>query len=207
MNEERIELLQRVRSIANEEGISEITLEKLRQNDKIPQDILKKYYSREKDLVKDILTEERKKFEEIFVDHDFEGYYDAIDILFTVSKEMAGKFYHLSPSVTNEWKDIHPDIYQDHIDKRVDFIYMKINVNIQKGIISGLYRNDVSTELVARRYISRLLDLHDPDNFPPEEFSFVQLFTQMFESFIKSIATEKGLEYYEKKKKSFKLLS
>ena len=84
---------------------------------------------------------------------------------------------------------------------------MKINVNIQKGIISGLYRNDVSTELVARRYISRLLDLHDPDNFPPEEFSFVQLFTQMFESFIKSIATEKGLEYYEKKKKSFKLLS
>jgi hypothetical protein len=207
MNEERIELLQRIRNIANEKGIGEITLEKLYQNDKIPQDILKKYYTREKDLVEDILTDERQKFEEIFIDHDFDGYYDAIDILFTVSKEMAGKFYHLSPSVTNEWKDVYPDIYQDHIDKRVDFIYMKINVNIQKGIISGLYRNDVSTELVARRYISRLLDLHDPDNFPPEEFSFIQLFTQMFESFIKSIATEKGLEYYEKKKKSFKLLS
>ncbi len=207
MNEERIELLQRIRSIANEKGISEITLEKLRQNDKIPKGVLGKYYTREGDLVKDILAEERKKFEDIFIDHDFEGYYDAIDILFTVSKEMAGKFYHLSPSVTNEWKDVYPKIYQDHIDKRVDFIYMKINVNIQKGIISGLYRNDVSTELVARRYISRLLDLHNPDNFPPEEFSFVQLFTQMFESFIKSIATEKGLEYYEKKKKSFKLLS
>ena len=204
MNEDRIKLLQTIRNIANERGIAEITLEKLHKLNEIPQDILSKYYSKDEDLVTDILAEERKKFEIIFVDHDFEGYYDAIDILFTVSKEMAGKFYSLSPSVTHQWKDVYPEVYQDHIQKRIDFIYMKINVNIQKGITSGLYRNDVSTELVARRYISRLLDLHDPDNFPPEDFSFTQLFVQMFESFVKSIATEEGLVHYEKKKKSAK---
>ncbi len=207
MNEEQKELLQLIRNIANEKGVKEITLDKLYKNEKIPQDILKKYYTEDKNLVKDILTEERKKFEVIFIDHDFEGYYDAIDILFTVSRDMAGKFYHLSPSVTYEWKDIYPEIYQEHIEKRIDFIYEKINVNIQKGIISGLYRNDISTELVARRYISRLIDLHDPDNFPPEEFSFKKLFEQMFESFVKSIATEKGLEHFEKKKKSLGFLS
>ena len=207
MNEEQKELLQLIRNIANEKGIKEITLDKLYKNEKISQDILKKYYTSDEDLVRDILTEERKKFEEIFIDHDFEGYYDAIDILFTVSRDMAGKFYHLSPSVTYEWKDVYPEVYQEHIEKRIDFIYEKINVNIQKGIISGLYRNDISTELVARRYISRLIDLHDPDNFPPEEFSFKKLFEQMFESFVKSIATEKGLEHFEKKKKSLGFLS
>jgi hypothetical protein len=207
MNEEQKELLQLIRNIANEKGVKEITLDKLYKNEKIPQDILKKYYTEDKNLVKDILTEERKKFEVIFIDHDFEGYYDAIDILFTVSRDMAGKFYHLSPSVTYEWKDVYPEVYQEHIEKRIDFIYEKINVNIQKGIISGLYRNDISTELVARRYISRLIDLHDPDNFPPEEFSFKKLFEQMFESFVKSIATEKGLEHFEKKKKSLGFLS
>ncbi len=204
MNEDRIKLLQTIRNIANEKGIAEITLEKLHKLNEIPQDILSKYYSKDEDLVTDILAEERKKFEIIFIDHDFEGYYDAIDILFTVSKEMAGKFFSLSPSVTHQWKDVYPEVYQDHIQKRIDFIYMKINVNLQKGITSGLYRNDVSTELVARRYISRLLDLHDPDNFPPEDFSFIKLFEQMFDSFVKSIATEKGLVHYEKKKKSAK---
>jgi len=204
MNEDRIELLQTIRNIANEKGIAEITLEKLHNINEIPQDILSKYYLKDEDLVTDILAEERKKFEVIFIDHDFEGYYDAIDILFTVSKEMAGKFFSLSPSVTHQWKDVYPEVYQDHIQKRIDFIYMKINVNLQKGITSGLYRNDVSTELVARRYISRLLDLHDPDNFPPEDFSFIQLFEQMFDSFVKSIATEEGLTHYEKKKKSIK---
>lgn len=204
MKDEKLKLLQSIRDIANEKGVAEITLQKLHENKAIPADLLSMYYKEDADLVRDILTEERNKFEEIFIDHDFEGYYDAIDILFTVSKEMAGKFFSLSPSVTYQWKEIYPEIYQDHIQKRIDFIYMKINVNIQKGIISGFYRNDVSTELVARRYISRLLDLHDPDNFPPEEFSFRKLFDQMFESFVKSIATEEGLAHYEKKKKSAK---
>ena len=204
MKDEKLKLLQSIRDIANEKGVAEITLQKLYENKALPADLLSKYYKDDTELVRDILTEERNKFEEIFIDHDFEGYYDAIDILFTVSKEMAGKFFSLSPSVTYQWKEIYPEIYQDHIQKRIDFIYMKINVNIQKGIISGFYRNDVSTELVARRYISRLLDLHDPDNFPPEEFSFRKLFDQMFESFVKSIATEEGLAHYEKKKKSAK---
>lgn len=204
MNDERLTLLQTIRDIANKIGVGEISLEKLRRNKVIPNDLLNKYYSKDIDLVTDILTEERKKFEEIFVDHDFDGYYDAIDILFTVSKEMAGKFFSLSPSVTYEWKDVYPEVYQEHIQKRIDFIYMKINVNLQKGIRSGFYRNDVSTELVARRYISRLLDLHDPDNFPPEEFSFQKLFDQMFENFVESIATEEGLAHYKKKKKAAK---
>ena len=204
MNDKKLDLLQTIRDIANEEGVTEISLERLRKKDSIPTDRLDRYYTKDTDLVRDILAEERNKFEEIFVDHDFEGYYDAIDILFTVSKEMAGKFFSLGPSVTYQWKDIYPEIYQDHIQKRIDFIYMKINVNIQKGIMSGFYRNDVSTELVARRYISRLLDLHDPDNFPPEDFSFSQLFEQMFDSFVKSIATEEGLAHYDKKKKSAK---
>ena len=89
MNEDRIKLLQTIRNIANEKGIAEITLEKLHNLSEIPQDILSKYYSQDEDLVTDILAEERKKFEVIFIDHDFEGYYDAIDILFTVSKEIA----------------------------------------------------------------------------------------------------------------------
>lgn len=204
MNEERLKLLQTIRDIANEKGVAEITMEKLHANKAISNDLFDKYYTKDIDLVTDILSEERKKFEEIFVDHDFDGYYDAIDILFTVSKEMAGKFFSLSPSITYQWKDVYPEIYQDHIQKRIDFIYMKINVNLQKGIMSGFYRNDVSTELVARRYISRLLDLHDPNNFPPEEFSFRKLFDQMFESFVKSIATEEGLAHYDKKRKSTK---
>ncbi len=193
-----------VRELANREGIGAVTLQKLRDNPNFSDELLKKYFDNDEELVKCILESERQKFEVIFIDHDFDGYFDAIDILFTVSKEMASKFYNLSPSVTYEYKDLYPDIYADHLKKRIDFIYGKIQVNMQKGIYQGLYRDDVSIELVARRYISRLLDLHDPENFPPKEFSFNTLFLQMFESFVTSIATETGLKYYKEKRRSIK---
>lgn len=201
MDVERNSLLNAIRTIAKDQGIAAISLEKLHANPTISTDLLTSYFKTDEELVTAILEAERKEFEVIFVDHDFEGYYDAIDILFTVSKEMASKFYKLSPSVTYEYKTLFPEIYEKHIEARINFIFWKIQVNLQKGISQGMYRDDVSIELVARRYISRLLDLHDPDNFPPEKFSFVTLFVQMFESFVESIATEKGLAYYHQKKK------
>lgn len=194
-----------IRALANKEGISAISLERLRIHPDFSNDLLDKHFESDEVLVKCILESERYKFEIIFVDHDFEGYYDAIDILFTVSKEMAGKFYNLSPSVTHSYKELYPGIYEDHLKKRVDFIYGKIQVNLQKGIREGLYRDDVSIELVARRYISRLLDLHDPENFPPEDFSFETLFMQMFDSFVTSIATRKGEKHYANKMNKAKL--
>jgi len=198
-------LIDQIRALANEKGIEAITLEKLHENNDFSSNLLSQYFDNNEVLVEYILENERNKFEVIFVDHDFDGYYDAIDILFTVSKEMAGKFYNLSPSVTHNYIKLYPKVYEKHLEKRVDFIFEKIKVNLSKGIQEGLYRDDVSTELVARRYISRLLDLHNPINFPPEEFSFTTLFMQMFDSFVLSIATDKGIKHYNKKRKTIKL--
>lgn len=205
MSEEQKLLLNAIRKLANTKGIEEISFEKLRNNPDFSNAKLDRYYKEEKNLVRDILAEERKMFEVIFDDHNFDGYNDAIDILFTVVKEMSSKFYNLSPSVTVQYKDIYPEVYQQHLDERADFIFRKIQVNLRKGISEGMYRDDVSIELVARRYISRLMDLQNPDNFPPENFSINTMFIQMFESFVESIATEKGLIYFEEKKNKTRL--
>jgi len=205
MNQELKTLISQIRSIANVDGIEAIKLEELYQNPNISKDLLDQYFKDELMLVELILEDERDKFEEIFTVHDFDGYYDAIDILFTVVKEMATKFYHLSPSVTLKYKELYPEIYKKHLDERINFIFGKIQINLQKGVSKGMYRDDVSIELVARRYISRLLDIHDIENFPPEKFSFSTMFNQMFESFVRSIATEEGIAYFEEKKKTAKL--
>ncbi len=205
MTEKLSLLIDKIRALANEKGVTAITLENLKENSDFSDEPLLKYFKTNEMLVEHVLENERTKFEIIFVEHNFDGYYDAIDILFTVSKEMAGKFYNLSPSVTHSYVDLHPKIYEDHLNKRVDFIFDKIQVNLSKGIQEGLYRDDVSIELVARRYISRLLDLHDPINFPPEEFSFTTIFMQMFDNFVLSIATDKGIKYYNEKRKTIKL--
>jgi TetR/AcrR family transcriptional regulator, cholesterol catabolism regulator len=170
----------------------------------IPWEIMSNYVSGEEELVEKVLDFERHRFEEIFSIHDFEGV-NAIDILLTVSKEVADKFIDISPSVTFVLKNHFPEIYQKHFIQRRDFIYEKIQINLSKGISQGMYRDDLSIELVARLYLSRLIDLHNPDFFPAEKFSSNTIFNEMFENFVRSIAKPEGLTYFDKKKKCFKL--
>lgn len=187
----------------NMNGKAVISLEEISSKIGIPMEVILNYVSGEEELVEKVLDFERDRFEEIFKIHNFEGV-NAIDILLIVSKEVAEKFMDISPSVTFVLKNHFPDIYQQHFILRRDFIYEKIKINLTKGIGQGMYRDDLSIELVARLYLSRLIDLHNPDFFPPEKFSFDTIFNVMFENFIRSIAKPEGLAYYEKKKKNFK---
>ncbi|MBU1371052.1 MAG: hypothetical protein KJ578_10925 [Bacteroidetes bacterium] len=193
--------METIRRKALEVGVRNLSYDKLKPllgDDLI---ILQKYVKSNESLVEKTLELEREKFVEIFIEYDFEGM-NAIDILLIVSHELAQKFYDISPSITHELKGLFPEIYQQHFDERIRFISEKIRINLTKGISQGMYRNDLSIELIARLYISRLIDIHNPDFFPPEAFSFKTLFDQMFESFVRSVATTEGLIYYEKRKNS-----
>jgi hypothetical protein len=186
-------------------GKAEINVDIISTKIGIPREEILSYVKGEDELVEKVLDFERHRFEEIFKIHDFEGV-NAIDILLIVSRELAEKFMDISPSVTFVLKKHFPDIYQEHFTRRSDFIYDKIKINLSKGISQGMYRNDLSIELIARLYLSRLIDLHNPDFFPAEQFSFETLFDVMFENFIRGIAKPEGLAYYEKKKKNFKFI-
>lgn len=183
-------------------GIRNLTLDSICQNLGITKDDLKEYVSNEAELVEKVLEFERESFKSIFDEYNFEDV-NAIDILLIVSQEMNNRFRDLTPSITLDLKTLYPDIYQHHFEQRIEFIFGKIKINIEKGIRQGMYRQDLSIELLARLYISRLIDLHNPVFFPPDKFSFPVLFEVMFENFIRGIANDEGLEYFKKRRKSF----
>lgn len=198
------DIIKKYRDFLFSKGYVNLSLDSLCTKIGVDKDIVKKYFATEEELVEKVLEYERKQFEKIFEVHDFEGV-NAIDILLTVSREVAHRFKDVSPSITFELKNYYPEIYHKHFDYRRDFIYEKIKINLTKGINQGIYRDDLSIELVARLYLSRLIDLHNPDFFPTEEFSFDTIFNTMFENFVRGIAKPEGLSYFEKRRKDYKL--
>jgi transcriptional regulator with XRE-family HTH domain len=203
MEDQFREILKKIRYSARERKLKNFSFKEIERVLGIPKQEIKKYVSSEKEMIEKLLELERQKFESIFLTHDFEGV-NAIDILLTVSKEVAKDFVLVSPAITVKLKEKYPVIYQEHFDKRVQFIFEKIQINITKGINQGMYRDDLSIELLARLYISRLIDIHNPDLFPPEKFSFETLFEVMFEDLIRSIGKPEGIDYFEKKRKTVK---
>lgn len=188
-----------MRELALDMGIENVTIDNICQASGITKEEFYGFFKNDADLVEQVLKFERDNFSYIFDKNDFEGI-NAIKILLTVSKEISVKFKDVNPFVTVALKQRYPEIYQDHFDQRIEYIYEKIKINLQKGISQGIYRHDLSIELIARLYISRLIDIHNPDLFPPERFSFSTLFEVMFDNFIRGIANKKGMEYYEANK-------
>jgi len=202
MDEQLKNILSQVRMLALDKGIDNISKSTICEKLHISEEYLMTLIKDEKDLVKKVLEFERESFKTIFDEFDFEGM-NAIDILIIVSKEIARRFYDVTPTISIMLKEKFPKIYQDHFQIRTDFIFKKIQINVQKGISQGIYRNDLSIELVSRLYMSRLIDLHNEQIFPSDVFSFKTLFEVMFDNFVRSVATPEGLEYFETKKQTF----
>jgi len=160
---------------------------------------LYQHFTGKQDLVEKLLEQERRNFEVIFETNNFDGV-NSIDVLLIVSKEVSDRFWDISPSMTFDLKKYYPETYNRHIEERIEFIFSQIQLNLKKGIKLGMYRNDLSIELISRIYIRRLMDIHNPEFFPPEKFSFNILFDVMFDNFIRGIATEEGIRHYEEEK-------
>jgi len=194
-----IDILEKVRELFFKYGVRSVSMDDICRETGISKKRLYQYVASKNELVEKLLELERRSFEVIFEKHNFDGV-NSIDILLTVSKEVGESFWDVSPSMTFDLKKYYPDIYHRHIDERIRFVYDQMFRNIEKGISQGIYRSDLSVELVTRLYIRRLIDIHNPEFFPAEKFSFQTLFDVMFDNFIRGIANPSGIEYYEKQK-------
>ena len=197
-------ILSGTREFILKSGIRQLNTANLARHLALVENDLLHWFPNQDSLVEKVLEFERSSFRSIFDENNFEQT-NAIEILMIVSKAMSTRFLELAPSVTSDLEALYPELYLHHIEQRIDFIFMKMKINIEKGIRQGVYREDLSIELLARLYISRLIDLHNPAFFPPQKFSFKVLYEVMIDNFIRGIANDEGLKHYKKLRKIYKM--
>lgn len=203
MRDSNFPLVEDVRKLLSGYKSNEFTFQNLAKELNLPVETLVNNFGSEAGLVEEILNFEQHNLESVFSKFDFEGT-NSIDDLLVVSKEINDKFDYILPSITFDLQSRFPEVRQKFVEKRISFVNAKIKSNFEFGMQQGMYRHDLSTELVARIYMSRLIDMHNPDFFPNETISFPVLFDVMFDTFIRGICTEEGKNYYEKKIKRIK---
>jgi TetR/AcrR family transcriptional regulator, cholesterol catabolism regulator len=204
IQEEHKPILELIRLKVLDMKTVDLSFENLSQIPEMPIEKLKQFVSTPEELVEKLLEHELGKFSDILIDIDHDSM-NAIDALLKISIRISERFFEIFPSVSPQLKLRYPIPYQTQFQKRLSFVSEKIRINLREGIEQQLYRSDLSTELIARLYISRLIDIHNPELFPLATFSFEVLFNQMFESLIRSIATSDGLSYFEQRKKFYSL--
>lgn len=198
-------MVEKLRNYISRYGIKDFNEEHLKKVG-LSLEELKENFADHRDMVKAILEHERKCFEEIFNEYNFEGW-NAIDIMLIVSNEINNRFFNVTPSVTVTLSEIFPEIFEEHLQMRSDFIYEKIKINIEKGMEQGMYKKDISSEMIARMYIAKLNDIHNPQIYPPDGFTFATIFNNLIDNVIKSITNEDGRNYYKQRKQLYSILN
>jgi TetR/AcrR family transcriptional regulator, cholesterol catabolism regulator len=183
-------------------GIRSLSMDDICRELGMSKKTLYQYVESKPDLISRILQynfDEHTKNVKSFI----EGEHNAIDILLAVSRKVCLDMQNFNASTTFDLQKYYPDIFKTHYEAKLKAIFNDIKANINKGISEGLYRDDMDIDLVARLYVQKLADVHDPTflaSMAADVTSFAKVFHVMFDNHIRGICNANGLAYYEKQK-------
>ena len=178
-------------------GLRSISMDEVARSMGMSKKTLYQYVDNKDDLIRKALEYIIEKTSSKDVE-DRENY-NAIDVLMEISRLVRLETVEINPNVIFDLHKYYPVIYRSIFVKKRDMIYDDVVRNFNRGIAEGLYREDIDIDLVARLYVKNLMEIHDPEfiNVP-----FSKIFHVMFDTHIRSIVNEKGLEYYKQQLKT-----
>ncbi len=178
-------------------GIRSITMDDIAKELGMSKKTIYLYFANKTELVEKVLNYMLTKESTVCLNED-EQAMNAIDILLAVSRNVSKQLKDLNPINAFELQKYYPVIFREFVIKKRDHVFEQVKRNFAQGISEGIYRNDLDIDLVARLYIQKLVDVHDPEFLESVNFGFEKVFQVMFDNHIRGIANAEGLAYYEK---------
>lgn len=106
-------------------------------------------------------------------------------------------FAEINPSTFFDIKKYHPKTWQLFQDHKQNFIMESIRKELLEGIKQGFFRADIKVEILVRMRLEQIEIGFDPQLFPPNKFSLIEVELTMLDHYIRGILTPKGLEVYQ----------
>jgi AcrR family transcriptional regulator len=182
-------------------GIRSVSMDDISKELGMSKKTIYQYFANKTELVEKVLAHMHEK-ERIPCIGEETTEMNAIDILLAVSRNVSEQLKDMNPINAYELQKYYPAIYREFIIRKRDHVFDQVKQNFIQGIEEGIYRNDLDVDLVARLYIQKLIDVHDPEFLSSVNFGFEKVFQVMFDNHIRGIANAEGLAYYEKQIKT-----
>lgn len=197
-------IIGRSREIFLKYGIRSVSMDDISRELGISKKTLYQFFNNKSALIDEVLDQDFCDFEAKIqsVMHQDDN---AIDDLLALSMVIDEHMKEINPVVSYDLKKYYPEIHKENMERKRAFASAYLKENIEKGIRENIYRSDLNIGLIAKLYMQKIEDLHDPDFHDMNKTSFAEVFHVMFDNHIRGIANENGIKYFEDRKKSLKL--
>jgi AcrR family transcriptional regulator len=179
-------------------GVKSLTMDDIARQLGISKKTLYQHVDNKKDLVRKSI-EVHIDGEECAMMNQLDSSGNAIDELMSMTRLVGSQMKDMHPSVIFDLKKYHTDAYKCLVDHRDQFIYSNIKRNIENGVKSGLYRDNINPEILTRLYLSMVNVILDPQHNTLSNYSNAEVYIEMIRYHIRGIASAKGRDYLKEK--------
>ena len=198
-NEKFNELIEPIRELFYTYGLKNLNMDELSSRLGISKKTLYTFVKNKEELVEKIFLSEESQLEKF---SDVIGKYpiNAIEKLLKISELIHEEVRRINPMIRFELEKYYQHTFEAYANKKRNFVYEGMRLNMRQGIAEKLYRDDININLVATIYLNNLIDLHESDLCKMLDINFIQLFEVLFENHIRAISTPAGLAFFESRK-------
>ncbi|MBC7486939.1 MAG: TetR/AcrR family transcriptional regulator [Cytophagaceae bacterium] len=180
-------------------GVKSITMDEIAMHLGISKKTIYQFYKDKKELVYKVV-ETRMMKQQCEIAEIAEKAADPVQEILMTSDWLKNVFQNMNPFLLMEVQKYYPrafSVFQAHRDK---CIFVNIYNNIKRGIDSGLYRNSIDVDTIARLRMVCVDATLNPENFPLAKKNLNELQLQLIEHFLYGICTLKGHKLINKYK-------
>jgi AcrR family transcriptional regulator len=191
-------VLERVNRLFMSQGVRSLTMDDVSQELGMSKKTLYKYFRNKRDLVEQVMRY-HVTCEEAILNRISAEAENAIDELLLVMRHVSERFASINPSVVYDTRRFYPRSWAVFEGYKNRVIYQRMRQNLLDGIAQGLYRAELSVEVLARVHVARVDLFFDPELFPPGQFTLAETYREFMNYHIRGIASRKGVLYLEKR--------
>lgn len=182
-------------------GVRSVSMDDIARELKVSKKTLYQYVSNKSELLEKAFQVHVEMDNEFYQNLSKKSGLNAIDVLLEVSDMVIQKQKELNPSFLFDVQKYYPEVFLKFWNINKEIIRKRILANMERGISEGLYRSDLNINLIVDLYIEKITKMGDLHDTLCEHYSFEEIFKTSFENHIRAIANEKGIKYYEDKRK------
>lgn len=202
MEQEKLNILQKVYALYSRYGIKSITLDDIARELGLSKKTLYQYFTDKNELVTETFLYEKEHRMDC-MGEIFSKKMNAIEETFAINRYVSDMMKDFNPAMEYDLKKYYPDIFEKRRDAIIMNMYQRQLDNLRRGIKEGLYRDDITPEYIARMFILRMVNVHEVPCFDKSEFFSPGFFREVFIYHIRGLASEKGLKVLEKEIKKW----
>lgn len=198
MDIKKADIIDKAAGIFLRYGIKSVTMDDMARELGMSKKTLYAYFSDKNDLVVHILARKIKTDQNqcVLIKDESEN---AIDEMFRINQFVSGMIKNVHPSVFYDLKKFHPEAMAIFHGHKWKFVKGTIMANISRGKQEGLYRTELSDEIIATIYVGATDLISDGEAFAGMDKTSDQVFYEIIKFQLHGLVNEKGRAYLEER--------